>query len=555
MAKAPSATAEFIVDFPTMWVVPDWMEAHLPVPGGFRAGEPMELYPWQLWCTVNHYRVKPQATFGQRSAAFHYRRSQVVAPQKTGKGPWSAAVTLAEMVGPAVFAGWAKGGEVYRCSDHGCGCGWWYPYQTGEPMGMPWHDPLIQMLGASSDQVETNVYGHLKAMVRGGPLADLLTTGEEFTRILTGDGLGRADVVTSSARSRLGNPIIFALQDETGTYTTTNKMIPVAEAQRRGLAGMSGRSLETTNAWDPSEDSYAQRTAASKRKDIFRYHPQAPKALKYTDARQRRRIHRYVYAGSSHVDLTAIDAEAAELLEKDPAQAERFFGNRVVSGTGSWMDATKWAKRAEPRLVKPRTRIVVGFDGSDIDDWTALRAETMDGHQFTPTYGPDQKPTIWNPADYPDGQVPRLEVDAALDEIMRVYDVALVYADPPYWETEVDAWVEKYGERKIIRWHTRRVVQMHAAAERLLTDVLKKDTTFTHDGCEMTADHIANARVAARPGDRYVLRKASQQQKIDLAVVSVLAHEAAGDAVAGGLAKVKKNYIYTASSTRATTRR
>ena len=549
MARAPNAADAFVVDFDTMWVVPDWMEAHLAVPGGFRAGEPMELYPWQLWCTVNHYRIKPKASFGQRSAAFHYRRSQVVAPQKTGKGPWSAAMTLAEMVGPVVFAGWARGGEVYRCSDHECGCGWWYAYDAGEPMGMTWHDPLVQMLGASSDQVETNVYGHLKSMVKGGPLSDLLTTGEEFTRILTGDGGGRADVVTSSARSRLGNPIIFALQDETGTYLESNKMIRVAESQRRGLAGMSGRSLETTNAWDPSEDSYAQRTAASKRRDIFRYHPQAPKALRYTDTRQRRRIHRYVYAGSSHVDLTAIDAEAAELLEKDPAQAERFFGNRVVSGTGAWLDVQAWAKRTKGREVPRRARIVLGFDGSDIDDWTAIRAETLDGYQFTPTYGPEKLPTVWNPADYED-QVPRLEVRAAMDEIMRVYDVVLVYADPPYWETEVDDWVDAYGERKVIRWHTRRVVQMHAAAERLRTDVTKKDTTFTHDGCELTGDHIANTRMAARPGERYVLRKASPAQKIDISVSSVLAHEAAGDAVAAGLARAKKNYIYTTSSTR-----
>ena len=548
MAKALSATDAFVVDFPTLWIVPDWMEAHLPVPGGFRAGEPLELYPWQLWCTVNHYRVKPNAVIGQQSTAFHYRRSQVVAPQKTGKGPWSAAMTLAEMVGPVVFAGWATGGERYRCSHYGCGCGWWYEYEPGEPMGMPWHDPLVQMLGASSDQVETNVYGHLKAMVRGGPLAELLATGEEFTRILTGDGLGRADIVTSSARSRLGNPIHFALQDETGTYTVQNKMVGVAEAQRRGLAGMSGRALETTNAWDPSEDSTARRTAESKVKDVFRYHPQAPKALKYTNRRHRRKIHQYVYAGSDHVDLDAIDAEATELLEKDPAQAERFFGNRVVSGTGSWMDAEAWAKRAKPRTVRPGTRIVLGFDGSDIDDWTAFRAETLDGsgYQFTPTYGPDGKPTIWNPADYPDGQVPRLEVDAALDELMRRYDVALVYADPPYWETEVDAWVDKYGDRRVIRWHTRRVVQMHAASERLKTDVLKKDSAFWHDGCELTADHMANTRTAARPGDRYVLRKASEHQKIDTAVTSVLTHEAAGDAVAAGLARVKKSYVYTA---------
>ncbi|WP_017599209.1 hypothetical protein [Nocardiopsis lucentensis] len=543
MATAPDPTASFIVEWPTLWVVPDWIEAHCPVPDGFRAGDDLELYPWQLWCTVNHYRIKPQATVGQLATAFTYRRSQVVAPQKTGKGPWSATLILAEAVGPVVFAGWASGGEVYRCVDHGCPCGWWYRYEPGEPMGTPWPTPLIQLTATSEDQTD-NVYRPLRSMIRLGPLADVLPkAGEEFIRI--GDE-GRIDVVTSSATSRLGQPITMALQDETGIWTPTNKMTKTADTQRRGLAGMGGRSLETTNAWDPSEDSVAEATAKSRRRDIFRYHPQAPKSLSYTDKRQRRKIHRYVYAGSSHVDLDAIEAEAAEILERDPAQAERFFGNRIVSGSRSWLDVQKWAKRAKPRQIKPKTRIVLGFDGSDIDDWTAIRAETLDGHQFTPTYGPDRQPTIWNPADYPDGQVPRLEVDAAVDELMRTFDVVLMYCDPPYWESEVDAWVDRHGQRKVIRWQTRRIVQMHAACERLRTDVLKKDTTFTHDGCELTHDHIANTRAAARPGDRYVLRKASERQKIDATVTSVLAHEAAGDAVAAGMTKRKRTYVYTA---------
>ncbi|PRX90834.1 hypothetical protein [Allonocardiopsis opalescens] len=549
MAKAADASAEFVVDFPTLWIVPEWIEAHCPVPGGFRAGEDLELYRWQLWCTVSHYRVRPTAVVGQLATAFHCRRSLVVAPQKTGKGPWSAFISLAEAVGPVVFAGWAVGGEVYRCADHGCECGWWYRYEAGEPMGRPWHDPLIQLLGVSSDQVETNVYGHLKATVAAGPLADVLTVGEEFTRIRTGSGGGRIDVVTSSARSRLGNPIVFALQDETGIYTPANRMTSVAEAQRRGLAGMGGRAIETTNAWDPGEDSTARRTSESKAKDIFRYHPQAPKTWSYRDKRQRRRIHAYVYAGSDHVDLDAIEAEAAELMEKDPAQAERFFGNRCVAGTSSWLDPAAWERRAAPRAVPDRTRIVAGFDGSDVDDWTAIRCETMDGFQFTPLVGPDRQPAVWNPADF-GGQVPRAEVRAGMDEVMRRFDVVRLYADPPYWETEVDDWVDLYGEERVIRWHTRRIVQMHAACERLRTDVTKKDATFAHDGCEITADHIANARAAARPGDRYVLRKASPTQKIDAVIPSILAHEALGDVIAAGLAKKRGAYIYTASSTR-----
>ncbi|MFF8793346.1 hypothetical protein [Streptomyces globisporus] len=541
MAKAADAAAEFVVDFPTLWIVPDWIERHCPVPDGFRAGEDMELYPWQLWCTVNHYRVRPGATVGQLAPAFHHRRSQVVAPQKTGKGPWSATIVLAEAAGPVVFDGWAKGGERYRCSDHGCGCGWWYDYEPGEPMGTPWPTPLIQLTATSEDQV-ANVYRPLRSMVRRGPLSALMQSGEEFTRV--GDD-GRIDVVTSSALSRLGNPIIFAMQDETGLYNTANKLRRVAETQRRGTAGMGGRSMETTNGWDPSENSVAQSTSEAKARDIFRYHPQAPKTLSYGNKRDRRKIHAVVYAGSTHVDLDAIEAEAAEIMEKDPAQAERFFGNRCVAGSASWLDGAKWAGKAKPQRVRPMTRIVLGFDGSDSDDWTAIRAETMDGYQFTPLYGPEDAPTIWNPADT-GGQVPRAEVRAAMSQLFRRYDVVRLYADPPYWETEIDDWVDEFGEERVIRWHTRRIVQMHSACERLKTDVIKRDGTFRHDGCEITQSHIENTRAAARPMDRYVLRKAGPNQKIDATIPSILAHEALGDVIKAGLAVRQTSYYYGA---------
>ena len=485
--------------------------------------------------------MEPYRSDGERrlATAFRYRRSQVVAPQKTGKGPWSATIVLAEAAGPVVFDGWARGGEVYRCSDHGCGCGWWYQYEPGEPMGVPWPTPLIQLMATSESQVD-NVYRPLQQMVKRGPLREQMRVGEEFTRV--GDD-GKIETVTSSALSRLGNPIIFAMQDESGLYTAANKLRKAAETQRRGAAGMGGRSMETTNGWDPSENSVAQTTSESKARDIFRYHPQAPKTLSYGSKRDRRRIHAVVYAGSSHVDLDAIEAEAAEIMEKDPAQAERFFGNRCVSGSATWLDPAKWAAKASPRRVRPMTRIVLGFDGSDVDDWTAIRAETMDGYQFTPVYGENDEPTIWNPADY-GGQVPRAEVRAAMHQLMFRYDVVRLYGDPPYWETEFDEWVDLYGEDRVIRWHTRRIVQMHAACERLKTDVVKKDGSFAHDGCPITEDHIANTRAAARPMDRYVLRKASPAQKIDATIPSVLAHEALGDVIAAGLAEKQVSYYY-----------
>lgn len=541
----PPTAPEFVVNFPTLWVACDWIEHHCVQPDGFRKGQPFQMYNWQLWCTVNHYRIKPSAIWRPDNPilapAFHYRRSQVIAPQKTGKGPWTASVCANEGAGPALFAGWAGKDDGYVCAEHGCGCGWEYPYQPGEAMGMPWPTPLIQITAFSEEQTD-NVYRPLQAMIRNGPLGDLMRVGEAFIR-LPNDG--RIDVVTSSAQSRLGNPVTFVLQDETGIWTSTNKMDMVATTQRRGAAGMGGRTMETTNAPDPSEDSVAQRTMESAAQDVFRFHRPPPPHLKFTVKAERRKIFRHVYDGSTHVDLDAIEAEAAELMEKDPAQAERFFGNRLVYGAGAWCDGEAWDERGKPRLVAARTQIVIGFDGSDTDDWTGIRCETQDGYQFTPVFGPDRRPAVWDPAAY-GGQVPRLEVAAAIDELFTTFAVIRMYADPPYWSTEIDQLAEKYGEKRVIRWSTYRPTQMHAAAERLLTDVNKVDSSFTHDGCEVTARHMRNARKLARPSQRYVLGKPSQMQKIDMAVTSVICHEAAGDVTAAGLWITQQSYVYSA---------
>jgi hypothetical protein len=49
----------------------------------------------------------------------------------------------------------------------------------------------------------------------------------------------------------------------------------LADNQRRGLAGTGGRFFETPNAWDPVEDSVAQRTFEAE-SDVFKtYEPSA----------------------------------------------------------------------------------------------------------------------------------------------------------------------------------------------------------------------------------------------------------------------------------------
>ena len=179
--------------------------------------------------------------------------------------------------------------------------------------------------------------------------------------------------------------------------------------------------------------------------------------------------------------------------------------------------------------------ICLGFDGSDSDDWTCIRAETRDGYLFTPTYGPDNRPTMWNPAEW-GGKVPRGEVNTAVTELFDRYRVARMYCDPPWWQSEIDAWALEHGEKVVVEWPTYRASQMHASLQRFVVDL--STGALSHDDCPITATHIANARKAARPGERYILTKpaGAYHQKIDAAVTSVLAHEAAADERAAGWA-------------------
>lgn len=187
-----------------------------------------------------------------------------------------------------------------------------------------------------------------------------------------------------------------------------------------------------------------------------------------------------------------------------------------------------------PRLWLPEppsgAQVGLGFDGSDVDDWTALRAETRDGYQFTPRYG-DGLPTIWKPAAW-DGRVPRDQVRIALRGIFERFEVARFYYDPPRWETDGEEWAAEFGEKVVLPWETYRPRPMHEALERFVTDLTTQ--RITHDGCPDTWASMDNARKVTRSGDRYLLSKPSQVQKIDPSMASVLAHEAASDARAAG---------------------
>jgi phage terminase large subunit-like protein len=188
-------------------------------------------------------------------------------------------------------------------------------------------------------------------------------------------------------------------------------------------------------------------------------------------------------------------------------------------------------------ISNPRagSKICVGFDGSESNDWTAIRAQTKDGLNFTPRYGPERalRPTIWNPDEF-GGRIPRDQVHIAVAHIFARWDVSRMYCDPQDWHSEIGDWSVRYGEERVVEWATNRPKQMCEALQRFETDLRTGRTT--HDGCPITTTHVLNARKVPQANQRFILGKpvGEYHRKIDASMAAVLASEAAADANLAG---------------------
>ena len=473
------------------YAVADWIEANCVVPDGEHMGEAYELTTEMLRFLERFYEV-------DGNGKFVYRRGQLVRPQKWGKGPFSSAVICAEAYGPVCFSHWGP---------------------DGQPVGKPWATPHIQITAVSEDQT-ANVWRALQPMIELGNLAaDIPDTG--LTRInLPGGGL--IEPVTASARSRLGQRITFAVQDETHSWLKSNGGVTLADNQRRNLAGMGGRSLETTNAWDPAENSVAQMTWESDAPDVLRDMIQPDARWSIRNKAERRRIFRRVYGDSWWVDLDRIDAEVVELIPRDAAQAERFFGNRIVAAEDAFLAPAAWAECAGTDTPpEAGTPITLGFDGALYDDHTGLVGCTLDGHLFVVGH--------WDPAEH-GGEAPKGDVDAAVERAFSTWDVRAFYADPPYWQEDIARWYGRHGD-VVKEWWTNRPTFMGRVLELFHTAVMTK--AVTHDGNGTLATHVGNARRWKDRGHLAVRKKFPQSpDKIDLLVCAALALEARNDVLA-----------------------
>ena len=541
----------------SLMVVPSWIEQHCVVPAGFRIGEPFQLYDAQLLYLANFYLVKGDTPWVPDAPvlapAFVHARGLLVAPQKWGKNPLGAAQICAEAEGPVVFAGWAGRDDGYVCAEHGCGCGWEYPYEPGEPMGMTWPTPLIQVIAYSEDQTD-NTWKVLRPMIQRGPLADVIpNVGQNLIRLRGADDESLIEVVTSSALSRLGAPTTFVLGDQLESWWRSNGMATVADTLFRNLAGIGGRFSGLANAWDPTQGSVAQQEFESGEPDVYRQATFAPTEHAcedenhdhFADADERRRIFEAVYPADhrreakGHVDLDSIDAEARKIHARDASQGRRYFGNEIVEGAGKAFDIELFKERARksPYKVKPKSPIAIGIDGSKLwDHFPVIATELESGYQWP--LG------IWTPGG-PGREVPLAEVDQALVDAFGTYTVVRIYADPPYIESWIATWQGRWGRDVVAEWATARIRPMAYALRSWKGAIASSEMSHCAEGepwCALFTEHVGNAirrETNIRDDDGTFLWLVEKERdgsplKIDSVPAATLSWEARNDAIAAG---------------------
>lgn len=519
-------------EFPTLGhAVAELIQSACAIPDGEHMGEPFVLTDEQYRCLLHHYRLDPET-----GAFVHFRGTQLTRPQKWGKGPFAAAFICAEAhpEAPVLFAGWDA---------------------QGEPVGKPWPSPHIQVTAVSEDQTD-NVFRALLPMIRLGALsADLPDTG--LTRVNLPSG-GLIEPVTAAALSRLGQRVTFVVQDQTESWFKTNGGHKLADNQRRGLAGMKGRFLSTPNAWDPAEDSVAQRTGESASPGV--YHDDVnPGAGSVRNKADRRRMLKRVYGDAATkprpdaewepwIDLDRIDGEIVALMEHDPSQAERFFLNRKEASESAAFDHAAWKRLVAPDHVVPDEAVItIGVDGARYRDALAIvGTEVETAHQWV--LG------VWESPEHPrpDYEHPFRDIDGVMQDAFDRWTVARCYVDPQWIDSLLDLWQGRWGDKRVVKWQTNRPAQMAWAVRNytLAIGVPASDddpdsgrSELTHDGNPVFSQHIRNARRQKvnvyddRGRQMHILSKdrPDSPRRKDVADAAVLSFEARGDAIADGV--------------------
>lgn len=445
------------------------------------------------------------------------------------------------------LAAWIAAAEMHPRAPVRC-IGW---TKQGNPKGGPVGDPYIPLVAYTEEQGETTIYGALKEILERSRVASDFDIG--LARIMRVDGTGgRAEALAAEPNARDGARTTFQVFEETHRWYTPRlkrayqTMMNNIPKRRKADAW----SLEVTTAHAPGEGSIAEASmdhalavADGRVRDsrLFFTHRQAPDEA---DLASEDGLRKAVIEASGEVAVPWSDIDGICSSFSDPnldhATQCRLWLNQIKHPTDRAFDVVAWARcelAREP--IKKKAVITLGFDGARSDDATALVAtEITTGFQelFGLWEKPEKAAKEW--------EVPMDEVVSLLEQAFAEYEVWRMYADPWFWETQVDEWAGRWGKEKVVKWHTNKWLKMAYAVRAFHNAIV--DGSLSHNGDARYARHVANAyRRKLNQRDEsgaplWVIQKAQSMSplKIDAAMAGVLSWQARLDALSEGVGRV-----------------
>ncbi|OKH91494.1 terminase [Streptomyces uncialis] len=502
------------------------------------AGRPWRYTPEQARLTLWWYAMDPVTN------RFLWRDGVIQRLKGHGKDPLVATFSAFEFVGPCRFDQVADEGNE-----------WGVP--PGQPLGQQHPDAWVQIAAVSQDQTRNTMTLFPGMFTKRAIEEYRIDLGKEI--IYADKGRARIEAVTSSPRALEGGRPTAVQMGETHHWLASNgghEMAAVIERNSTKSADGQARSLANTNAFEPGEDSVAERTRdayeavdAGRAADtgLFYDSLEAPPEAKLTEAWIVPTL-MAVRGDSTWLDIERLKASILDV--RNPAsRSRRFWYNQVTAAEDAWMARYEWeaCKREDLALVDG-DEIVIFFDGSKSDDATGLAACRMsDG--LVAGLGVWQKPPNWpapstSTPGYAPWQVPREQVDGVVQNTFERFRVLAFFADPGsgedddgelYWDGYLDAWGQQFGKKlslravtagpkqHAVRWDMRNKQhqeQFTDAVKRTHKDVLER--TLVHDGHKVMRTHVINARRRTNQWGITIGKEHRESpRKIDLAVCMI----------------------------------
>ncbi|MFJ5070242.1 terminase [Kitasatospora sp. NPDC088556] len=495
-------------------------------------GAPWRYTPEQARLTLWWYAMDPATN------RFLWRDGVIQRLKGWGKDPLVATWSAFEFVGPCRFDDVAEDGNE-----------WGVP--AGQPLGVQHPAAWVQIAAVSQDQTRNTMTLFPSVFTKRAIEKYRIDLGKEI--IYADKGRARIEAVTSSPRALEGGRPTFVSLGETHHWVEANQgheMAAVIERNATKSADGSARTLANTNAYEPGEDSVAERTreayesaAAGRAVDtgLFYDSLEAPAEAKLTEEWIVPTL-LAVRGDSTWLDVERLKASILD-VRNPPSRSRRFWFNQIVAAEDAFLAPYEWdACPHEGIELADGDELVLFFDGSKSDDATGLVGCRMsDGHVVT--LGVWQRPAGW-PQDRP-WRVPREEVDGVVEQVFARYRPLAFFADPGagqddadgerYWDGYIDSWAQRYGKRlrlkavpsgqgqHAVMWdmRDRRRQQVYTeAVDRFYRDVLERQ--LTHDGHKLLRQHVANARRRTNAWG-YTIGKENREsaRKVDLAVCAV----------------------------------